>query len=184
MSILYKLQQNVLYWVFPWQWHLLVAKNVCIWSKMFEEPLWMRWCKWSAIMTGINQTKHSASNTITFTWQFHTCTTRLTFSLIMRALLQRGSASLYRPRLLNSTERLFSVAATWICTSNNTTVCITGQWDRKTTECTCTSLFAMHVRKQNYLKDSNTFLIEVTNTKWLKFATVSFPVFATVIVTH
>jgi len=39
--------------------------------------------------------------------------TDLTFSLIISALLQSGSASWYLPRLLNSTERLFSVAATW-----------------------------------------------------------------------
>ena len=36
-----------------------------------------------------------------------------TFSLISRALLHSGSASLYLPRLPYSTARLFKVAATW-----------------------------------------------------------------------
>ena len=36
-----------------------------------------------------------------------------TFSLISKALLQRGSASLYFPRLPYNTAKLFSVAATW-----------------------------------------------------------------------
>ena len=36
-----------------------------------------------------------------------------TFSLISRALLQSGSASLYLPLLPYSTARLFKVAATW-----------------------------------------------------------------------